>query len=60
MNKLLKNVPIYSIEETFSKGLNDLTGYVFRVRIKEINFETGETILEVHVVDQGEPTPGDI
>ena len=50
----LKNVPISMVEQELANALNRVTGYNFRVIIKDINFETGETILEVHVVDEGE------
>ena len=42
------------VEQELANALNRVTGYNFRVIIKDINFETGETILEVHVVDEGE------
>lgn len=49
----LKNVPMESIEKGFAKVLADITGYQYSVRIKDIDFETGETVLKVDIMDTG-------
>ncbi|MBU2550162.1 MAG: hypothetical protein KKB20_17270 [Proteobacteria bacterium] len=57
MAVVLKNIPISDVEKEFSKALHNLTGYYFTVSVKDIDYETGETVLEVHVVDLGEKSP---
>lgn len=54
MTAILKNIPISTIEDEFANCLNKITGFNFTVNIKDLNFETGETVLEVHVVDVGD------
>jgi hypothetical protein len=49
----LKNVPMETIEQGFARVLKDITGYHYVVRIKDIDFETGETILKVDVLETG-------
>ena len=49
----LKNVPMESIEKGFARVLAEITGYRYSVRIKDIDFDTGETVLKVDIMDTG-------
>jgi hypothetical protein len=49
----LKNVPMETIENGFAKVLAEITGYRYIVRIKDIDFETGETVIKVDVLGTG-------
>ena len=54
MTSVLKNVPVSELEKGFAKVLQEITGYRFVINIKDVNFEAGETVLEIHVLDLGE------